>query len=544
MKRASLREPQLAPGTAERSADAHADIWARLPRPLRGSGALLAGALLVTVATVIGAGLTHWLPQQSVPLVYLLCVVLAAIGLGMWSGLAAAFLAFLAYNFFFISPTLTFTIADRQELFALIVFFVVALLTGSVAGRMREAADRSRQRAMTLLSLNDFAATLAGQSDMVSIIDALTVQAAAIVRGQAVLLLQDKERLEIRAAVPPDIDLEPEDWQAAQRTCRSGKTNFAAAPGWPGARFEFRPLMTSRDVIGAIGLAPGDGRRAVADEDNAALETVLRHAAIAIERTQLAAESAMARDEAERERMRSALLSSLSHDLRTPLASILGAVTSLRQLGPSLPPEARADLLTAIEEETGRLARFVSNLLDMTRLNTGAPYLGQDWLDVADAAQIAVARAKKYFPEVSIQLSAEPSIPVVHGDETLFEHVVFNLLDNAVKFSEPGQQVAVSVTSRGDAVELTVTDQGRGIAKEQLAAVFEKFYRVRNGAADMPGTGLGLTICKRVVEDMGGTIRAESPVAGNRGTRIVVRIPAPVTGGAAIDAAPLEAKTR
>jgi two-component system sensor histidine kinase KdpD len=411
MKRASLREPQLAPGTAERSADAHADIWARLPRPLRGSGALLAGALLVTVATVIGAGLTHWLPQQSVPLVYLLCVVLAAIGLGIWTGLAAAFLAFLAYNFFFISPTLTFTIADRQELFALIVFFVVALLTGSVAGRMREAADHSRQRAMTLLSLNDFAATLAAQSDMVSIIDALTAQAAAIVRGQAVLLLQDKERLEIRAAVPPDIDLEPEDWQAAQRTCRSGETNFAAAPGWPGARFEFRPLMTLRAVIGAIGLAPGDGRRTVADEDNAALETVLRHAAIAIERTQLAAESAMARDEAERERMRSALLSSLSHDLRTPLASILGAVTSLRQLGPSLPPEARADLLTAIEEETGRLARFVSNLLDMTRLNTGAPYLGQDWLDVADAAvpvtRLALLKGDRH-EELPLAARAQP----------------------------------------------------------------------------------------------------------------------------------------
>ncbi len=535
MKEIGLREPRLAAGAAEHLAHPYADIWERLPRPLRGPRALLAGVLLVTAATLIGAGLTYWLPQQSVPLFYLLFVVLAAIGLGVWTGLAAALLAFLAYNYFFITPTFTFTIADRQEFFSLIVFLAVALLTGSVAGRMREAADRSRQRAMTLLSLNDFAATLAAADDMHSILGALAAQAAAIVQGPAVIVLQGSESLEIRAAAPTGVDLEPADWQAAQRSWRSGETRSAAALGWPGARFEFRPLMTSRGVIGTMGLAPAG--RMVANEDDAALETVLRHAAIAIERTQFAAESAAARDEAERERTRSALLSSLSHDLRTPLASILGAVTSLRQLGSSLPPEARADLLAAIEEETGRLARFVSNLLDMTRLDAEAPYLCQDWLDIADVAQIAVARAKQYASGSSIQLSVGPSIPVLRGDETLFEHVVFNLLDNAVKFSEPGQSIAVAVATCGNAAELTVTDQGHGIAREQLAAIFDKFYRVRNGGPDVAGTGLGLTICKRVVEGMGGTIHAESPVAEGRGTRIVVRIPLPAADATGVHAA-------
>jgi two-component system, OmpR family, sensor histidine kinase KdpD len=289
-------------------------------------------------------------------------------------------------------------------------------------------------------------------------------------------------------------------------------------------------LATHLGTIGVIGLAPSDGRRAVAVENEAALQTVLRHTMIAIERTQFGIESAAARDQVERERIRSALLSSLSHDLRTPLASILGSVTSLRQLGATMPPAAQADLLAAIEEETGRLTRFVANLLDLTRLDTEAPDLKSDWLDVADAAQAAVARAKQLFQERRISLSVVAATPLVRGDAMLFEHVVFNLIDNAVKFSAPNQPVAVAVSAPDGAVMLTVTDQGRGIPPDQLQQVFEKFYRVRNGDRDIQGTGLGLTICKRVVEGMDGTVTAESPTSSGKGTRMIVRLPIPATG--------------
>ena len=506
--------------------DANAgDVWARLPRQLAGASAFAAAVGLVTAATFIGTALAHWLPQHSVALVYLLVVVLAAIGLGTWSGLATAFFAFLAYNFFFIPPVYAFTIADPKELFALLVFFAVAVVTGSLAGRMREAADSARHRATALQSLNEFAGRLSASRSIPAILDALAAQCATTIQGHVVVLRASDDNPELLAAVPTGARLEPVDLQAAQRAMRSGEIKFASAQGWPGARYEFRPLKIAEKTVVVIGLAPDNGQRMVAADDEATLQTLIRHASIAMERTTLEAAGAAARDAVERERIRSALLSSLSHDLKTPLASILGAATSLREFGCDMPAETQADLLVAIVEEARRLTQFVANLLDLTRLDTEGLDLQHEWLDVADAAQTAVARAKRSFAGSRITLTASPGSPLVRGDAMLFEHVVFNLIDNAIKFSGAALPVIVSIAIESEGVALTVTDQGRGIPAGQLQRVFEKFYRVRDGDRDVQGTGLGLTICKRVVEGMGGTIHAESPVAAKKGTRMVVRLP-------------------
>lgn len=347
------------------------DIWSRLPRPLTGPLVPVAALVATCIATLLAAGLSRWLPQQSIALVYMVVVVVTAVGLGVRTGLTVALLSFLAFNFFFIPPVFTFTIADPQELFALIVFLAVALLTGSLAGRMREVADDARRRATTLQSLNEFAGTLSGSRGFPAILDTLAGQAAATIHGEAVVLTGNAEELQICAAAPTRPTLAPVDFQAARRAYRSGETAHAAAPGWAGAEFEFHPIKTTAGTLGVVGIAASGGQRRVRKEDRSSLEIMLRHTAIAIERTQLEAEAIRARGETERERLRSALLSSLSHDLRTPLASILGSVTSLRELGAGMAPEARADLLAAIEEEARRLSRFVSNLLQMTRLESG-----------------------------------------------------------------------------------------------------------------------------------------------------------------------------
>jgi two-component system, OmpR family, sensor histidine kinase KdpD len=506
-----------------------ADVWARLPRPVVGLRVIGASAGLTALATLLGKALSYALPQHSVALVYLLFVVLAAIGLGTRSGLATAFFAFLCYNFFFIPPVYTFTIADPQEVFALIVFLAVAIVTGSLAGRMREAADSDRHRALALLSLHEFTGQLSGTRTTIATLEALATQCASIVRGNVVVIRGGPDSLEQCVAVPPATALESVDWQSAQRAMRSGEITFASAPGWPGARFEFRPLNVNRATVAVIGLAPGNGQRAVDPDDETALQTLFGHAAIAMERTQFEATSASAREAVERERIRSALLSSLSHDLKTPLASILGAATSLRELGGAMPPEVRADLLKAIEEETARLTQFVANLLDLTRLDAEAPDLKHEWIDVADAAQSAVARAKRFYPASRVTLTVSPGIPLVRGDAMLFEHVVFNLIDNAVKFSPESELISVLVAATAHSVTLSVTDGGHGISPGQLRHVFDKFYRARDGDRDVQGTGLGLTICKRVIEGMDGAIHAESPIADNKGTKIVAVIPCPET---------------
>jgi two-component system, OmpR family, sensor histidine kinase KdpD len=516
-------EQRNARGEAPRATD----FWSRLPAPLVGTRRFAAAIAIAAIATALSALLSLWLPHQSLALVYLLFVVLGAIGLGTGTGLTTAILSFLAYNFFFIPPVFTFVVAERQELFALIVFFAIALLTGSVAGRMREAADAARRRETAMLSLNDFAGALSGVTSTAAILEAFAAQAAVTVQGAAIVLLKASDDLVRAASIPPELALEPVDWQAALRASRSGEIAPAAAPGGSGAALEFRPLTTRQGTIGVIGLAPADGRRTVAADAEPALQTVIRHTLIALERTHLEVEGARVRDEAERERIRSALLSSLSHDLKTPLASILGAVTTLRQLGASLPADTRADLLAAIEEESGRLARFVANLLDLTRLETASLDLRRDWIDVADAAQLAVVRARQQLQAASISFATTTRTAIIRGDAMLCETVVFNLIDNAVKFSGPALPVRVELSAEPGMVIVTVTDQGPGIPAEQLERVFEKFYRGRERDREASGTGLGLTICRRVVEGMGGTIRVESPAAGSRGTRVVVQLPSP-----------------
>ena len=507
----------------------HSDLWARLPRPLTGSGVPITALLLTFVATLAGMLLSRAIPQQSISLVYLIAVVLAAVALGIRTGLAVALLSFFAYNFFFIPPIFTFTIADPEEVFALFVFLIVALLTGSLAGRMREVADDARRHAAALQSLNDFAAMLSGLRGASKILDVLAKQAAATVHGEAIVLMRNGEHLETRAFGPRQPVLGSADLQAAHQACRSGDVVHASAPGWPGARMDFYPIVATTGSLGVVGVASSIVRRVLTNEDVVSLQTMVRHAAIAVERTQLESDAAQAREEIERERLRSALLSSLSHDLRTPLATILGSVTSLRELGSQLPSETQADLLAAIEEEARRLTRFVTNLLDMTRLETMNIDILHDWIDVGDIVRTAVTRAARIAPDNNpITLACPPALPAIKGDTTLLEHVVFNLLDNAIKFSNAGQRVDVVVSAAKGMVSVSIADTGRGIPVEAMSRIFEPFYRVKEGDGDVPGTGLGLAICRRVIKGMNGSIDVKSPIVDGRGTSVTIAFPVPI----------------
>jgi two-component system sensor histidine kinase KdpD len=257
------------------------------------------------------------------------------------------------------------------------------------------------------------------------------------------------------------------------------------------------------------------------------LQSFIDQSALAIERTILVEQAAKAETAAESERLRAALLSSISHDLRTPLASIVGSVTSLRQLGDQMPKRDRADLLATIEEEAARLSAFVGNLLDMTKLEAGALDIRRDWVDVGDAIHGAVARAAKAVPARKVSVTVVKNLPLIRGDAVLLEQVLYNLIDNANKYSEPQSITRVSADFAPGHVEIRVTDEGIGIPQDALTKVFDKFYRVAGSDGRAPGTGLGLSICAGLVKGMGGTIRAESPVANDRGTRIVVHLPIP-----------------
>ena len=491
--------------------------------------------LAVGVAVAIGEALTEMLRLPNLSMVFLAAVLFCAVRFGVRAAVIASFLSFLAYNFFFIEPLYTFTVAEPHELLALLVFLAVSVLTGSLAGRLRDQREGVSRNAAVTQSLYDFSRKISGAASADDVLWAAAAHLHATLGRQIVVLASAGDELTLQAAWPPDVQLDAAGQSAARWAREKGE-----AAGWgtstlPRVRFQFRPLQTERGIVAVCGFEPPDASAALSADDERALSAVLGQTAIALDRALLAREAVKAASLEENEKVRDALLASLSHDLRTPLAAIAGAASSLRDLGASMSDAQRAELLSSIEEETGRLSRFVANLMDMSRIEAGGLKARRDWVDVADVVRGAVARCRKTFPRAGVRVSLAADLPFVRGDARLLEQVLFNLLDNAQKYGGDGE-TAVHARRDGDHLVLSVTDEGPGVKPTDLDRIFEKFYRGGRNDGRKAGTGLGLSICRGLVEAMGGTIIAQSPAARRRGTRIVVRLPAaepPLLSGAA-----------
>ena len=477
----------------------------------------------VTLTALIGKGIDLFVDLPNISLLFLLAVLGASVVGGYAAAFLAAALSALAYNFFFIDPIHTFTIAAPHEVFALFIFLAVAMIAGGFASRIREQAEVARYRATALQSLYDFSRKLASTAKGEDAIWLAVSQLQASLKRRVVLLLPRKGDLAVAAAWPPDTELDVTDLTAARWTHDKREPAGHGTGTLPNSRFEFRPLLGPHGIVGVCGIEHTGDRLDLNAERS--LTAILDQTAIALDRARLADETVEQAARLEGERYREALLSSISHDLRTPLATITGAVTGLRELGERMTPENRDDLLQSIEEESGRMSRFVANLLDMTRIEAGTLKPKQDWVDIADVVQSAVERTRKHAPGRSIETGIAADLPLIRGDSVLIGQVLFNLLDNAVKY---GGEEPVNVYARRDGkdVLISVTDHGKGIPPEDLDRIFEKFYRRGKPDGRSPGTGLGLSIARGFVEAMGGRIHAESPALKKKGTRIVMRFPA------------------
>jgi two-component system sensor histidine kinase KdpD len=488
---------------------------------------IAAAAVGVALSIGVGVGLTRIVDLPNVSMVFLSAVVICAVGFGRASAFTAAVLSFLGYNFFFIDPLYSFTVAKPHELFALVVFLFVAGIVGGLAARAREQAISALARAKTTRALYEYSRKIAGVSALEPLMWTAVAQIAGVVRGQAVALVAEAGDLRLAGAFPPDVELGVTEMAAARWAFARGEPAGRRSPTLPSAELQFRPLVTASGAVGVIGFAPTDAAAVLGEDQERFLVALADQTAIAAERIELATRASEAAANAESERLRSALLSSISHDLRTPLASILGSVTSLNDFGDRLDEATRRDLLSAIEEETRRLSRFVTDILDMTRLETGTLDLATDWVDLADVVRGAVVRTERLHPGRPIRLGEIADPLVLTGNATLLEQVMFNLIDNAIKFSDPSGAIDVRLRRDGTAARIEVEDEGVGIPEDELERVFEKFHRVVRGDGRAAGTGLGLAICRGVVGAMGGTIVAQSPIRDGRGTRITVRLPLP-----------------
>ncbi|BDV39086.1 histidine kinase [Methylocystis bryophila] len=502
------------------------------PRPQRKKidGASLrfgVAAAVLLVAVTVGAGvlLERWLPPLNFVTIFLLPVLICAARFGLWPAIVAALLSFLAEDYFFIDPRYTFTISEPYEFITLIVSLVVAVVTGMLASRLRDHSSAMRQRAEAAQSLFEFSRKVAGASELDEVLWSAATHAQKTLGIKSVAFLIPEEReLAIRAAWPPIDRLDPGESVAARWALDKNEVAGWRTGTLPNVRFQFRPLATSRGVVAVAGVEPKLTDEPFDAQQERMLTAILEQAAIAIDRSLLVKESVRTAALEESERLRTTLLASLSHDLRTPLAAITGAVTSLRQLGDKMAEADRADLLISIEEEAGRLARFVGNLLEMSRIESGALHPRKDLVDVAEVVRATIARCKKVFPNWRPTTSLSPDLPPIRGDANLLGQVLFNLLDNAHKYGAEGN-VIVHARRDGGTLVLTVTDEGPGIKPTDLTRVFEKFYRGGRPDGRKAGTGLGLSICKGLVEAMGGTIEAQSPAIKKRGTRMILRFP-------------------
>ncbi|MGH6846621.1 MAG: DUF4118 domain-containing protein [Methylocella sp.] len=487
------------------------------------------GAAVVAVAATVGAGLLldRWLHLPNLSIVFLVPVIFCAVRFGLWPAVGASILSFLTFDFFFVEPFYAFTISQPQEFVALLAFLAVAVITGLLASRVREHSLSMRQRVDAAQSLFELSRKLSGAAKLDDVAWAAVAHTQKALRAKCfVCLLPEDGELRLAAAWPPFDSLDVGETSAARWALERAEPAGCRTDTLPNVRFQFRPLVTPRGAVGVCGIEPKDASEPFSPQDDRTLTSILDQTAIAIDRSLLVGESIRAAALEENEKLRTTLLSSLSHDLRTPLASITGAVTSLRELGDRMSSQDRQDLLASIEEEAGRLTRFVKNLLDMSRIEAGALEVRRDWVDVANAVRGARERAHKSFPNQKVAVSIAANLPFIRGDANLLQQVLFNLLDNAHRYGH-GSNVIIHARQVGMYVVVTVTDEGPGVKPADLEGIFEKFYRGGGPDGRKAGTGLGLSICRGVVEAMGGTIVAQSPAIRRRGVRVVMRFPIP-----------------
>ena len=480
-----------------------------LPRILR-AAAFLAAATLATHF------LRGTLPEAAGLFLYFIAVLIASVRYGFWIGIGSAVAAFGVFNFLFVQPLYTFAIAKPEDLLILAGFLGVAGLTGFLAGRLREEANVATSRAAVLEVVSTFAADLAEATDTGAIEAALIQHASVLAMGSAITLHPQTDRL------TPHPTLDAADLQAAERAFHRQTAQDSTQAGQQGGRFSFLPLVQADAVVLVLGyhrIAAELADRPVREQ---AIEVICHQANLALERLCLAKTAEDARTSATREALRAALLTSLSHDLRTPLATILGAITSLRQLADTLPAAARDDLAVAIEQEARRLSHYVDNLLHMTRLQAGIE-LHLQWVDPTDIIRAAVDRTLRAFPDAKIEVDL-PDLPMLHLEAGLLEQALFNLLDNAVKFSPKGGKIAVAGMVDTARVSLNITDDGPGIPTAALPEIFKPFFR---GDPKRAGTGLGLTISSGIVSALGGSLTAKSPARDGCGTAMIITLPLP-----------------
>jgi two-component system sensor histidine kinase KdpD len=485
----------------------------------------------VTIGLAVAALIQPLFGIENVDLVFLTAVVVVAVRYGLWPSLMASVAASLCYNFFFLPPIYTFTITDPTNIAAFFFFMLIAILVSNVAARVRTRADSAIGRVRTTESLYAFSRKLAGTATLDDVLWASAYQIALMLKVRVVLLLPEESVLTVKAGYPPEDQLDKADLAAANWAGNNDRPAGRGSDTLPGAKRLFLPMRTGRGPIGVIGIDDDRTGPLLTPDQRRLLDALMDQGALAIERVLLVEDMDRVKRTVESDRLRSALLTSISHDLKTPLASVLGAASTMRDLASGLSDSEKRDLIATVIDESERLNRFIANLLDMTKLESGAVVPNTARHDIGEIVGSALRRASKILVRHRVSLELAADLPMLELDAVLFEQALFNLLDNAAKYAPADTTISIRGSRDREQVTLQILDEGEGIPPTELESVFDKFYRAQKGDHVRPGTGLGLAISRGFVEAMHGTISATNR-ADRTGAVLTIRLPIPAVSDA------------
>ncbi|HEY6239728.1 MAG TPA: sensor histidine kinase KdpD [Burkholderiales bacterium] len=446
----------------------------------------------------------------NVVMVYLLGVMLVASRFGRGPSILASALSVAAFDFFFVPPEFTFAVSDVRYVATFAVMFLVGIVISTLASNLRTQARIAGYREKRAASLYGMSRELAAAHAEDEIVRAAASHISAEFGGQCAILFPDETgRIVNPKGRGQAYSLHGADLGVAQWVLDHDRIAGRSTDTLPGAEAVYLPLRGASGAIGVLALLPTSLRRVFLPEQQRLLETFLNQTGLAIERVRLARAAQNAQIKVETESLRNSLLAGISHDLRTPLAAIVGAASSLAEEPERLAPEARRELARTIYDEGQRMATLANNILDMARLDAGAVTLKRDWYPLEEIVGGVLTRLRARLEGRPVKIDLPKDAPLVRLDAVLIEQVLMNLIENALKYTPAGTRIAISAEFEPEVVTVTVADEGPGIPRGLEEKLFDKFYRASPERAQS-GVGLGLTICRAIVEAHGGGIRAEN----------------------------------
>jgi two-component system sensor histidine kinase KdpD len=456
---------------------------------------------------------------DNVVMIYMLGIVVVAIRYGRGPAILASALTVLAINLLFIPRYLATVLAGAQSLLTFGSMLVIAIVISGLAVRTKQQAEQARQREQRTAALYSLSGELASTVNVDDLIRIAVQHIGDIFDSQVFILLPGPDN---KLLVVGDEEIVNGMDAAAQRAAEWALDNRQmtglGAPTTSGGGVLHVPLIASRGAVGVLGLQPVEPVSTLTPEQMHLLQTFANQTALAIERARLADEAQQAQMQAETERLRNALLSSVSHDLRTPLTAITGAASTLLDSAETIDPSTRRELMQSIFDEGDRMNRLVRNLLDMTRLEAGTVQVHKEWQLIEEVIGSALTRVDVQLVGRPVQTHLPADLPLVPLDAALIEQVLVNLLENAVKYTPPASSIEISAHASNNEIIVAVADRGPGLTPGDEERIFEKFYRARNGRAEATaaerGVGLGLTICRGIIDAHGGRIWAENRADG------------------------------